>query len=168
MTVTTQEFTSLQAHLREHSDAILEGVAREFNATLLDTLRNLPEGLAVECSSEHFVEALKDIATWGDVTTIVHTPDVIMENFGAFPDGTLGRGFYNLKNKVGLMGHLRPERCGSIVFLERPFMGLATAGVLFMNVDGGCMFKVFIQRDESKALDVGQVAKFRALQGRLS
>lgn len=165
MTATTQQ---LQAHLREHSDAILESVARDFDATLLDVLRNLPEGLAVECSREHFVEALQDIATWGDITTIVHTPDVIMEHFGAFPDGALGRGFYNLKNKVGLMGHLRPERCGSIVFLERPFMGLATAGVLFMNVDGGCMFKVFIQRDENKALQADQLARFRALQERLA
>ena len=52
----------------------------------------------------------------------------------------------------GLHGHFRHERCGGVAFVERPFMGKSSASIAFLNVDGGVMFKVFVGRDETRAL----------------
>jgi len=62
-----------------------------------------------------------------------------------------------------LHGHLRHERCAAIAFVERPFMGKSSAFVAFINVDGGIMFKVFVGRDETRALRQDQLARFRSL-----
>jgi len=159
---------ALRAHLHAHPDAILEGAAEEHGATLLDALHSLPPDMVVERDGRYFVDALAEIATWGDVTTIVHTADVILEFVGTFPSGSVGRGFYNLAGHDGLRGHLRPERCAQIAFLERSFMGVPTASVLFVNVEGGCMFKVFLRRDASGAIDGTQLRAFRALAARLA
>ncbi|QED28517.1 heme utilization cystosolic carrier protein HutX [Microvenator marinus] len=162
---TTQ--TTLAQHLTSHFDTVLEVVAKEFDTTLLETLRNLPPGFATERAGEHFVDVLRSIATWGIVTTIVHTEDIIAEFVGEFPDGSMGRGFYNLKAETGLTGHLRPERCDKIVFLERPFMGLPTASVLFINREGGAMFKIFLRRNEARELAPEQLRAFRDLAERV-
>lgn len=155
--------TDLRARLLDRPDGILEHIAQEHGVTLLECLRALPPGMIVEHDGARFEDVLGQIATWGEVTTIVHTPDVIMEFSGPFPHGKAGHGFYNLRGKGGLTGHLRVERCHKVVFLERPFMGLRTAGVLFINPEGGCMFKVFIRRLEDRSLDATQLATLRAL-----
>ena len=105
---------------------------------------------------------MQDIAQWGEVTLIVHTDDAIFEFTGAIPAGEVGRGYFNLMQPKGLHGHLRHERCGGIAFVERPFMGKSSAFVAFLNVDGGVMFKVFVGRDETRALRADQLD---ALQG---
>jgi len=69
--------------------------------------------------------------------------------------------------RTGFHGHLRHERCAGLAFLERPFMGRLSASVVFFNVDGGIMFKVFVGRDESRELKGDQLAMFRALADRL-
>ena len=46
-------------------------------------------------------------------------------------------------------------------------MGRLSASVLFFNVDGGIMFKVFVGRDEKRELKADQFAKFRALAERV-
>ena len=64
------------------------------------TPRAVVEALPVEmrrfAPASAFVEAMKDIATWGDVTLIVHTDDGIMEFTGPIPAGEIGRGYFNL------------------------------------------------------------------------
>ena len=104
-----------------------------------------------------------DIAQWGEVTLIVHTDDAIFEFTGAIPAGEIGRGYFNLMQPKGLHGHLRHERCAAIAFVERPFMGKSSAFVAFINVDGGIMFKVFVGRDEARALRGDQLQRFHAL-----
>ena len=42
-------------------------------------------------------------------------------------------------------------------------MGRLSASIVFFNVDGGIMFKVFVGRDEKRELLADQLAKFRAL-----
>jgi len=59
------------------------------------------------------------------------------------------------------------ERCAGLAFVERPFMGKSSAFVAFFNLDGGIMFKVFVGRDEARALKADQLAAFRALAERL-
>jgi putative heme iron utilization protein len=46
-------------------------------------------------------------------------------------------------------------------------MGRPSASILFLNLDGGVMFKVFVGRDEGGALKADQLDKFRALAERL-
>ena len=108
---------------------------------------------------------MSDIAQWGEVTLIVHTDDAIFEFTGAIPAGEIGRGYFNLMQPKGLHGHLRHERCAAIAFVERPFMGKSSAFIAFINVDGGIMFKVFVGRDETRALRGDQLERFHALGG---
>jgi heme iron utilization protein len=68
----------------------------------------------------------------------------------------------------GLHGHLRHERCAAIAFVERPFMGKSSAFIAFINVDGGIMFKVFVGRDEARALRADQLQRFQALADRIA
>jgi len=46
-------------------------------------------------------------------------------------------------------------------------MGKDSASVVFFNVDGGIMFKVFVGRDEKRALLSDQLTRFHALADRL-
>jgi heme iron utilization protein len=62
---------------------------------------------------------------------------------------------------------LRHERCAGIAFIERPFMGRTSCLLVFLNADGGIMFKVFVGRDESGELKADQLEKFRALRDRI-
>jgi len=78
--------------------------------------------------------------------------------------GEIGRGYFNLMQLKGLHGHLRHERCDAIAFVERP-MGKSSAFIAFLNVDGGIMFKVFVGRDEARALRPDQLERFNALAG---
>ena len=148
--------------------AIVEQVAKEHKATTRDVVEALPDAMRRFAPGSAFVEAMKDIGTWGDVTVIVHTDDGIMEFTGPVPAGEISRGYYNIPGSRGFHGHLRHERCAGLAFVERPFMGRLSASILFFNADGGIMFKVFVGRDEKRELKADQLAAFRALGKRLT
>ena len=101
------------------------------------------------------------------MTVIIHTDDGVMEFTGPVPPGTVAQNYYNLSGRTGFHGHLRHERCGGVAFVERPFFGRLSASILFFNVDGGVMLKVFVGRDEKRELLANQLAAFRALADRL-
>lgn len=128
----------------------------------------LPPSMMRIGGDEHFAAAMQDIAEWGEATLIVHTDDAIFEFTGPIPAGEIGRGYFNLMQPKGLHGHLRHERCAGIAFVERPFMGKSSAFVAFVNADGGIMFKVFVGRDEARALRADQLARFRQLADRVA
>ena len=157
----------LKKHMADNPGAVIEDVAREKNVTARTVIEALPDEMRSFASGSAFVPAMQDIATWGDVTLIVHTEDGIFEITEPVANGEIGRGYYNLSKPKGLHGHLRHERCAGVAFVERPFMGKSSAFVAFLNVDGGVMFKVFVGRDETRALKADQLEKFRALAKRL-
>jgi heme iron utilization protein len=146
--------------------AVVETVAKEHGVTTREVVEALPAELRKFAPASAFVDAMKDIATWGEVTLIVHTDDGIMEFTGPIPAGEVGRGYFNLMGRTGFHGHLGHERCAGLCFLERPFMGRLSAALLFFNIDGGIMYKVFVGRDEKRELLADQLAKFRALAER--
>jgi putative heme utilization carrier protein HutX len=146
--------------------AVIETVAKEHGATTRAVVEALPAEMRKFAPASAFIDAMKDIATWGEVTLIIHTDDGIMEFTGPIPAGEVGRGYFNLMGRTGFHGHLRHERCAGLCFLERPFMGRLSAALLFFNVDGGIMYKVFVGRDEKRELLADQLAKFRALAER--
>jgi putative heme utilization carrier protein HutX len=153
----------LRSYLAENPGAVIEDVARERKVTPRDVIEALPPVMVRIGPGSAFAAAMADIAHWGEVTLIVHTDDAIFEFTGTIPAGEVGRGYFNLTQPKGLHGHLRHGRCGAIAFVERPFMGKSSAFVAFINVDGGIMFKVFVGRDETRALRQDQLDRFRSL-----
>ena len=143
--------------------AVIEDVARECDVSQRAVVEALPETMRQFAAGTHFVDAMTDIARWGDVTLIVNTDDGIMEFTGPIAEGKVMRGYYNVMAKTGFHGHIRHERCAAIAFVERPFMGRASAFIAFLNLEGGIMFKVFVGRDENRDLKVDQMVSFRKL-----
>jgi putative heme utilization carrier protein HutX len=162
------DLADLKAHMAQNPGAVIEDVARERNVAPRAVIEALPSEMVRIGGGDGFAAAMQDIAQWGEVTLIVHTDDAIFEFTGPVPAGEIGRGYFNLMQPKGLHGHLRHTRCAAIAFVERPFMGKSSAFVAFLNVDGGIMFKVFVDRDETRALRQDQLERFYALAGRIA
>ncbi len=157
------ELADLKAYMTDNPGAVIEDVARERKVTPRAVLEALPEAMVRIGAGGEFGATMNDVAQWGEVTLIVHTDDAIFEFTGSIPAGEVGRGYFNLMQPKGLHGHLRHERCAALAFVERPFMGKSSAFVAFLNVDGGIMFKVFVGRDETRALRGDQLKRFQSL-----
>lgn len=167
MSAVAAEKQDLARILADDPGAIVEQVARDHRVSPREVVEALPEAMRTFAPASAFVDAMKDVGLWGDVTLIVHTDDGIMEFGGPVPAGEVSRGYYNVPGSKGFHGHLRHERCAGLAFVERPFMGRPSASLLFFNIDGGIMFKVFVGRDENRELKNEQLAAFRALAKRL-
>lgn len=68
---------SLQEFLKTEPDGTLEVVAEQYNTTLLEVVKNLPSSTIV--SGDKFDTVWDTVCEWGNVTTLVHTADVILE-----------------------------------------------------------------------------------------
>ncbi|AAM84134.1 heme utilization cystosolic carrier protein HutX [Yersinia pestis] len=155
----------LAEFLATQPDGTLEQIAQDYQVSVLDVVRALPERVLV--GAEHFDRIWDSMTEWGDVTTLVHTADVILEHKGPLPSGTHRHGYFNLRSKQGLSGHIRAQNCQAIALLERPFMGMATASVQFFNQQGEVMFKVYVGRDEHRQLRADGLAAFHQLAQQL-
>jgi len=158
---------ALKQKLAENPGVVFEDFAKEHGVSLRAVLEALPENLRRFAPGTAFIDAMNDISSWGDITLIINTDDGIMEFSGPIPKGEVGRGYFNLMGRTGFHGHLKHERCSRLAFVERQYMGRPSAHVVFLNSDGGIMFKVFVGRDEKRDLLADQLAKFRALRERL-
>lgn len=158
---------ALRAKLAAEPGAIIETVAKETGATLREVVEALPEEMRRFAPASAFVPVMEDVANWGNVTLIIHTDDGVMEVGGPIAAGKIAKEYYNVPGTTGFHGHLRYERCAGIAFVERPFFGRLSASILFLNVDGGIMFKIFVGRDEQRELIGHQLASFRALADKL-
>ena len=158
---------ALRAKLAAEPGAIVETVSKETGATLREVVEALPEEMRRFAPASAFVPVMDDVAKWGEVTVIIHTDDGVMEIGGPIPPGKIAKEYFNLSGTIGFHGHLRYERCAGVAFVERPFFGRPSASLLFINRDGGFMFKVFVGRDEKRELKADQLARFRALADKL-
>ena len=152
---------SLQDFLKTEPDGTLEAIADQYHTTLLQVVQNLPAFTLV--SGDKFDAVWDTVCEWGNVTTLVHTADVILEFSGDLPSGFHRHGYFNLRGKKGMTGHIKAENCTHIALIERKFMGMDTASVLFFNPAGSAMFKIFLGRDEHRQLLSHQVSAFRQL-----
>lgn len=152
---------ALQEFLRTQPDGTLESIARQYNTTLLEVIQHLPERKLA--SGTHFDTVWDNVCEWGDVTLLVHTEDVILEFTGALPSGFHRHGYFNLRGKQGVSGHIRAENCQHIAFVERKFMGMETASILFLNATGSAMLKIFVGRDAHRNLLPMQLEAFHRL-----
>lgn len=155
----------LGEYLAGQPDGTLEQIAQEYQVSLLDVVSALPNRTIV--SAEYFDTVWDTMTEWGELTTLVHTADVILEFHGLLPSGFHRHGFYNLRTKQGMSGHIRAQNCQSIALVERPFMGMETASVQFFNQQGSAMLKVFVGRDDHRQLRADALAAFRELAKQL-
>ncbi len=159
----------LKERLAKNPAILLEKLSTATNASAAQLIECLPEEMWTKVSGTYFEEILRQLPSWGKVTTIVHTTDVVMEFSGVFPEGEISHGFYNLNSHgEGLHGHLRYKNCHVIYFVERPFKGMDTKSILFTNEQGDFMFKVFLGRDENRQIKTDQIVLFRELAQKLS
>ncbi|MCW3478745.1 heme utilization cystosolic carrier protein HutX [Neisseriaceae bacterium JH1-16] len=164
----TDQHVTLTDFLADNPSIVLEGVARDYGVSLGDVLDALPPGNCTQVAGQHFSTVMAAISLWGDVTLLVHSADAIIEFHGPVPVGRSARGFFNLRNNGRLSGHIRADHCAHIVFVERPFMGMPTASVVFLNPEGAAMYKVFVRCiREDRSLDAAQLAQFRELAASL-
>jgi putative heme utilization carrier protein HutX len=157
----------LRKKISENPGVVFEDAARENDVPPSAVVAALPNEMRRFAPGAEFIDAMDDISTWGDVTVIVHTEDGIIEFGGPVPKGQVARGYFNLKGRTGFHGHLKHERCANVAFVERPFMNRTSCLLIFLNTDGGIMFKIFVGRDEKGALKADQLSKFRTLRDRL-
>lgn len=156
---------SLADYLKTQPDGTLESIAAQYNVTLLDVVSQLPAQALV--SGGLFDTVWDTVVEWGSVTTLVHTADVIIEFSGELPSGFHRHGYFNLRGKKGMTGHIKAANCTHIALVERKFMGMDTASILFFNQAGSAMLKIFIGRDDHRQLLADQLAAFRALAEKL-
>lgn len=148
---------------------VLEEIARGQGATYAAVLEALDHGQALRAPGSAFDEVWADLADWpGEVTFIVHTLDGVFETRGRIPPGSHGRGYFNLGGGSPVGGHIRAARCAAIYLVDRPFMTRRSCSVQFLNGEGETMFKVFVGRDGERQLLPDQLARFEALQARVS
>jgi putative heme utilization carrier protein HutX len=159
--------TDLKSLLAADPGVIVERIAKEQDASLRQVVEALPLAMRRFAPADSFVPVMTEAAGWGDVTVIIHTDDGVMEFTGPIPEGKIAQGYYNLMGRTGFHGHLRHDRCADIAFVERPLFGRLSASILFFNLDGGIMFKIFVGRDEKRELRTDQLAAFRALADRV-
>lgn len=156
---------ALSDFLKTEPDGTLEAIAKQYDTTLLEVVKNLPT--YVLASSESFDLIWDTVREWGNVTTLVHTEDVILEFSGELPSGFHRHGYFNLRGKKGMTGHIKAENCTHIALVERKFMGIDTASILLFNSSGDAMLKIFLGRDEHRQLISEQVEAFRSLAKKL-
>lgn len=152
---------TLSEFMQTNPDGMLEDIAQRYDVSLQAVIAALPVNTLI--SGEHFDTVWENITHWGEVTTLVNNQDIILEFHGDLPPGRYGHGYFNLQGKQGLSGHLRANHCQHIAFVERPFMGVATASVIFLNAGGQAMLKIFVGRDSHRQLLTEQLTTFRQL-----
>ncbi|MCX8957991.1 heme utilization cystosolic carrier protein HutX [Erwinia psidii] len=152
---------TLSEFMQTSPDIMLEEIARRYDVSLQMVIEALPAKTLID--GKHFDAVWDSVTRWGEVTTLVNNQDIILEFHGDLPPGRYGHGYFNLHGKQGLSGHIRANHCQRIAFVERPFMGMATASVIFLNATGEAMLKVFVGRDSHRQLLTDQLTAFRQL-----
>ncbi len=127
--------------------------------------RHLPAPLMTQVPAGEAEALLADLASWGQVTTIVESDGSIFEVKAPFPKGKNARGYYNLMGRDGeLHGHLKLDNVAGIALVSKLFMGKEGHSFQFFGHSGRCIFKIYLGRDEQRQLLPEQVERFMALR----
>lgn len=156
----------LADYMKSNPEELLEKIAQDHQVTLTQVIQALPDAKIVD--GNNFDAVWNEVSTWGDVMFLIHSGDVIAEISGELPPGTHSDKYFNLRHQKGLSGHIRAEHCQYIAFIERKFMKMSTASIIFLNHAGQSMFKIFVGRDSKHQLKTEQLEKYKALVQKLS
>ena len=166
MPLSSETRAALEAALNEDPGAVIETLAETHGVSPAEVIDCLPDGQVVSVDGARFEALMGELATWGELTLIVHTPDLVLEARGVLPPGAMGRGFYNLHG-TPIGGHFRADRCAHIHLVSRKLFDKDTHSIQFYNRDGSCMFKVYLGRDAARQMIPEQVTRFLALRQRI-
>lgn len=164
MTNLTEKIT---AYIAENPQAITLDMAAHFGLPEGEILVALPEQFVRVFEANRAEEIFAQIAQWGTFTTIIEKCGSIFEIKDRFPEGIVGRGYYNLNmkgNQGALHGHLKLDGIAQIAFVSLPFRGKESYNIAFIAHNGETIFKVYLGRDEQRQLFPEQVEKFNAFQ----
>lgn len=154
-----------RALLAAKPDGLIEAVAREAGVSTQAALELLPPEQRLFVAPERFEDVWKELATWGTVLFLMHTPDIVLECEGALPVGSFGHGYYNIHGDSPIGGHIKAANCRAIYLVDRTTaQGRRACSVQFFNESGEVMFKIFVRRDDSRALLPDQLKRFEALK----
>ncbi len=161
------------AHAREllaaKPDGLIEAIAREAGVPTRAVLEMLPAEQRLLVAPEQFEELWQDIAGWGTVLFLMHTPDIVLEVEGALPVGSFGHGYYNIHGDSPIGGHIKTQNCRAIYLVDRATgQGRRACSVQFFNEAGEVMFKIFVRRDAHRALLPDQLKRFEELKTRFA
>jgi heme iron utilization protein len=154
----------VDAAIAAKPDGILEIIAQQAEASLLQVMERLPDDSVTLADAGKFDDVWKSLQSWGDVLFIVHTQDIVLECTGSLPDGTHGHGYFNIHGDSPIGGHIKASNCKAIAIVDRPFLGRRSCSVQFMNQEGSAMFKVFVRRDKERNLLAQQLERFEELR----
>jgi putative heme utilization carrier protein HutX len=164
-TVTRAPIDHARELLAAKPDGLIEAVAREAKVSTRDVLELLPAEQRRFVAPERFEDVWKDLASWGTVLFLMHTPDIVLEVEGHLPVGSFGHGYYNIHGDSPIGGHIKAENCRAIYLVDRSTaQGRRACSVQFFNGAGEVMFKVFVRRDAARELLLDQLQRFEALK----
>lgn len=157
----------ITAYLAENPQAITLEMAAHFGLPEGDILVALPTEFVRVFEAHRAEEILTAVAQWGTFTTIIEKCGSIFEIKDRFPEGVVGRGYYNLNMKGeqgALHGHLKLDQIAKIAFVSLPFRGKESYNIAFIAENGETIFKIYLGRDEQRQLFPAQVENFKAFQ----
>ncbi|MDX3805551.1 heme utilization cystosolic carrier protein HutX [Bosea thiooxidans] len=156
-----------RALLAARPDGPIEGIAREAGVSTRAVLELLPAEQRLLIAPERFETLWQELASWGTVLFLMHTPDIVLECEGSLPVGSFGHGYYNIHGDSPIGGHIKADNCRAIYLVDRATaQGRRACSVQFFNAAGEVMFKIFVRRDASRALLPDQLERFEGLKTR--
>lgn len=140
-------------------------MARRLSVSEWELVSRLPSELIFTLPGSVAQQVLERVSEWGRVTTIVEVAGSIFEVKAPLPKGRIGHGFYNLFGEPGeLHGHLKLDAITHISLQSKPHRGNEAYAMVFYGSDGGCIFKIYLGRDEQGTLFPEQITQFNALK----
>lgn len=159
-----EKIAMVRERLAAKPDGVIEALAREVGLPTQVVLEAIPVEQRVFVSPDAFESLWHEMAGWGDLLFIVHTPDVVLECEGSLPIGSFGAGYYNIHGDSPIGGHIRAENCRAIYIVDRLFHGRRSCSVQFFNAAGEAMFKVFVRRGKDRNLIAEQLTLFEVMR----
>lgn len=159
-----EKIAMVRERLATKPDGVIEALAREVGLPTQVVLEAIPVEQRVFVSPNAFESLWHEMAGWGDVLFIVHTPDIVLECEGSLPIGSFGAGYYNIHSDSPIGGHIRAENCRAIYIVDRLFHGRRSCSVQFFNAAGEAMFKVFVRRGKDRNLIAEQLTLFEVMR----
>lgn len=158
---------SIEEVLSKNPEFTTIEIAKELDINEYIVLQNISEDLAKAVDVKNFDEIIQDISTWGKILMIKITPSFVIEINDYMPTGSYGHGYYNFDSKESsISGHLKVSDIDKIIFVSKRHRGMLSHSVVFYNLEGEHIFKIFVTRDETRELIASQVEKFMALKNK--
>jgi len=158
---------SIKKLMEENAEISTIEMAKELNVSEYEVLQNMDDKFAKAVDGKNFDEIIEDISTWGKILMIKITPSFVIEIKDNMPMGSYGHGYYNFDSKESsISGHLKVSDIDKIIFVSKKHRGMLSKSVVFYDVKGEHIFKIFVARDDNKKLLLSQVERFEELKNK--